>query len=72
MWKKKYYKRLIIGSLLFGIIVFGNEVYNNGNLNLMGFFWVAYGSIGFGILYHILFSNFIKSNSEEEKKKEEK
>ena len=26
----KYYKRLIVGSVLFGMIVFGNEVYNNG------------------------------------------
>ena len=52
----KYYKRLIVGSVLFGMIVFGNEVYNNGLWNLSGLLWVAYGAIGFGVLYHILFS----------------
>ena len=50
--EKKYYKRLVVGSVLFGIIVFGNEVYNNGLWNLSGFFWIAYGAIGFGVLYH--------------------
>lgn len=54
----KYYKRLIVGSVLFGMIVFGNEVYNNGLWNLSGLLWVAYGAIGFGVLYHILFSCF--------------
>ena len=60
--EKKYYKRLVVGSVLFGIIVFGNEVYNNGLWNLSGFFWIAYGAIGFGVLYHILFSCFIKKD----------
>ena len=57
----KYYKRLIVGSVLFGMIVFGNEVYNNGLWNLSGLLWDAYGAIGFGVLYHILFSCFIKN-----------
>ena len=35
----KYYKRLIVGSVLFGMIVFGNEVYNNGLWNLSGLLW---------------------------------
>ena len=42
----KYYKRLIVGSVLFGMIVFGNEVYNNGLWNLSGLLWVAYGGGG--------------------------
>ena len=33
----KYYKRLIVGSVLFGMIVFGNEVYNIGIV--MGCLW---------------------------------
>lgn len=61
MRETKYYKRLIVGSVLFGMIVFGNEVYNNGLWNLSGLLWVAYGAIGFGVLYHILFSCFIKN-----------
>lgn len=44
------------------MIVFGNEVYNNGLWNLSGLLWVAYGAIGFGVLYHILFSCFIKKD----------
>ena len=56
----KYYKRLIVGSVLFGMIVFGNEVYNNGLWNLSGLLWVAYGAIGFGLLYHILFTSLDK------------
>jgi len=43
------------------MIVFGNEVYNNGLWNLSGLLWVAYGAIGFGVLYHILFSCFSKN-----------
>ena len=57
----KYYKRLIVGSVLFGMIVFGNEVYNNGLWNLSGLLWVAYGAIGFGVLYHILFTETVSS-----------
>ena len=57
----KYYKRIIVVSVLFGMIVFGNEVYNNGLWNLSGLLWVAYGAIGFCVLYHILFSCFIKN-----------
>ena len=68
--EKKYYKRLVVGSVLFGIIVFGNEVYNNGLWNLSGFFWIAYGAIGFGVLYHILFSCFIKKDDSDKKLKE--
>ena len=45
----------------YGMIVFGNEVYNNGLWNLSGLLWVAYGAIGFGVLYHILFSCFSKN-----------
>ena len=44
----------------YGIIIFGKEVYNDGNCNLGGLLWVAYGSIGFAVLYHILFSFIIK------------
>lgn len=68
MWKKKYYKRLVLGSILFGFIVFGNEIYNNGDWDLFGFLWVAYGSIGFGLLYHFLFSMFIKENEDTNEK----
>lgn len=32
----KYYKRLIVGSVLFGMIVFGNEVYNNWLMEFIG------------------------------------
>lgn len=35
----KYYKRLIVGSVLFGMIVFGNEVYNR----LMEFIGIVMG-----------------------------
>ena len=39
----KYYKRLIVGSVLFGMIVFGNEVYIIGLWNLSGWLWVGLG-----------------------------
>ncbi len=64
MWKKNYYKRLIIGSVLFGIIVFGDEVYN-GTWNWSGFLWVAYGAVGYAVLYHILFARFIAKDDSE-------
>lgn len=69
MWKKKYYKRLVVGSVLFGIIVFGNEVYSNGSWNLSGILWIVYGAMGFGVLYHILFSCFIKKDDSDKKLK---
>ena len=50
----KYYKRLIVGSVLFEMIVFGNEVYNNGLWNLSGLLWVAYGAIGIGVLLSLI------------------
>lgn len=64
MWKSKYYVRLVLGSILFGIIVFGKELYNNGTWNLSGLLWVAYGAIGFGTLFHVLFSFIIKKKDE--------
>lgn len=60
-----------LGSILFGIIVFGKEFYNNGAWQWSGFLWVVYGAVGFGVLFHILFSGFIKekeSNSKNETK----
>lgn len=58
--KKKYYIRLVIGSLLFGFSVFGKELYDNGNWNASGLLYIAYGSLSFGLLFHLLFSFFIK------------
>lgn len=69
MWKKNYYRRLVIGSVLFGIIVFGKEVYCNGTWNLFGLLWVGYGAIGFGALYHILFSNFVVKDDKDNNSK---
>ncbi len=64
---KKYYFRLIIGSILFGLIVFGKEVYKDGSWHFSGLLWVVYGTVGFGILFHILFRFIIKEYEEKDK-----
>lgn len=67
MWQKKYRFRLILGSILFGTIMFGQEFYNNGNWNLQGLLWIVYGSVSFGILFHVLFSLLIKKKNKNSK-----
>ena len=65
----KYKVRLIAGSILFGFIVFGNEFFEGGTWNWKGLFWVAYGTVGFGILFHLLFGIIIKEYDDKEEKK---
>lgn len=57
--KKKYWIRLIIGSILFGVFTFGSEVYDKGTWDWSGIWFVLYGIITFGVLFHVLFSVFI-------------
>lgn len=60
----------MIGSILFGFVIFGKEFYNNGNWDLSGLLWVAYGSIAFGFLFNLLFSVMIKKMEEDEREQE--
>lgn len=67
---KKYWIRLIIGSILFGVFTFGSEVYNNGLWDWKNLWLVLYGIVTFGILFHVLFSFAVKKcNKKRENKK---
>ncbi len=68
---KKYYFRLIIGSILFALIVFGDELVIDGQFNYKGLLWVAYGIIGFGLAFHFLFIYFFKMIKKKNDKKKE-
>ena len=74
MWKKQYRFLLIVGSILFSVVTFGNMFYNKGNWNIYGLLWIVYGSVAFGVLFHLLFSFFmtgIKKGKDKKDKKEE-
>lgn len=62
---KQFKIRLIIGSILFGIIVFGKELFNGGIWNPVGFLWIIYGSVGFGVLFYALFGLMMKEKRDD-------
>jgi hypothetical protein len=57
---KKYWVRLILGSILFGVLLFGADVYNGGAWNWNGLLLVLYGIVAFGVFFHLLFSFFLR------------
>lgn len=67
---KKYWIRLIIGSILFGVFTFGSEVYNKGAWDWSEMWLVIYGIITFGVLFHVLFSLFINRYNKKKKSKQ--
>ena len=67
---KSYRFRLILGSILFGVVTFGNMFYNKGNWNIYGLLWIVYGSVAFGVLFHLLFSFFMTGIKKGRDKKE--
>ena len=60
---KKYWVRLIIGSVLFGVLTFGPEVYNEGLWEWKNLWFILYGTVMFGVLFHLLFSFIIKNTT---------
>lgn len=59
---KKYWTRLIIGSVVFGVFTFGPVAYNAGTWNWRDLWLVLYGAVAFGVLFHVLFSFIIKQH----------
>lgn len=56
--RKKFIKRLIIGSIAFGILAFGSSIYINGVWNFSGILWCLYGAVTYGVLFYLI-SRFI-------------
>lgn len=67
---KAYCFRLIAGSIIFGIVTFGDMLYNKGNWNIYGLLWIVYGSVVFGVFFHLLFSFFMTGIKKSKDKKE--
>lgn len=66
---KAYCFRLIAGSIIFGIVTFGDMLYNKGNWNIYGLLWIVYGSVVFGVFFHLLFSFFMTGIKKSKDKK---